>query len=474
MTINLRSAQRILGMNARNLVFVRPYNPSRAVKLANNKLATKERLLAAGLPTAKLFGIIADRKALFEFDWDSLPTSFVLKPTFGLGGGGIIIIYGKDKQGRWISTGDELFTKDDLRRHISNILDGNFSMSNIPDIAYFEERLKLSEQFKHISYQGVPDIRIIVFNSVPVMAMLRLPTKQSEGKANLQIGGIGVGVDLETGTTTYATSKLLGDLDRHPDFNTPLRGVVIPEWDTILRISVEAARAIGLGYAGIDIVFDKQYGPVILEVNGHPGLEIQNANRLSLRDRLERVAGLEIESAQHGLKVSRELFRKTKPVAATSSVPLSTVGEQIILGIFETAEVTDKKQTSHTVRALVDTGLASTTITKELAIKLGFGDAMTALDNIVLPGTVAADRAQAVEESYRHAIRGLHEDVIDIVAVRSGGQYIIRPKLPLRFRLRKKLITTEVAVALDNRLSYPMIIGRRDLAGFLINPTNTV
>lgn len=471
MAINLRSAQRILGMNARNLVFVRQHNPARAVKLANNKLATKERLLAAGLPTAKLYGVIADRKALFEFDWSSLPTSFVLKPTFGLGGGGIIIIYGKDKQGRWISTGDELFTEDDLRRHISNILDGNYSMSNIPDIAYFEERLKLSEQFKHISYQGVPDIRIIVFNSVPIMAMLRLPTKQSEGKANLQIGGIGVGVDLETGTTTYATSKLLGDVERHPDFNTPLRGVVIPEWDTILRVSVEAARAIGLGYAGIDVVFDKQSGPVILEVNGHPGLEIQNANRLSLRDRLERVAGLEIESAQHGLKVSRELFRNTK--IATTASP-AAASDQTILGVFETVEVTDKKQVNHSIRALVDTGLTSTTITKELAIKLGFGEAMAALGKIVLPGTVAADRAQAVEESYRHAIHGLHEDVVDIVAVRSGGQYIIRPKLPLQFRLGKKLITTQVAVALDNRSSYPMTIGRRDLAGFLINPKNTV
>ncbi len=469
MLSRLRASHRILGMNARNLVFIRPHNPGRAVKLANNKLATKKCLLEAGLPTAKLFGVINNRKELFTFDWSSLPTSFVLKPNFGLGGGGIIIIYGKDKQQRWISTGDELYTEDDLRRHASNILDGNFSMSNIPDIAYFEERLKSSEQFKNISYQGVPDIRVVVFNSVPVMAMLRLPTKESQGKANLHIGGIGVGIDLETGITTYAVSKTLGDLERHPDFNTPLSGIAIPEWDTILRISIEAALAVGLGYAGVDIVFDKQYGPVILEVNGHPGLEIQNANRITLRDRLERVAGLHIDSAQHGLKVSHELFRK--PNAATSQAQIS---DHIILGIFETVQVVGKNQTTHTVRSLVDTGLASTTITKDLAIKLGFGEAISALEKIVLPGTVAADRAQAVEESFRHAIHGLHPDIVDIVAVRSGGQYIIRPKLPLQFRLGKKLITTQVAVAVDNKLSYPMIIGRRDLAGFLINPTNAV
>jgi hypothetical protein len=299
--------------------------------------------------------------------------------------------------------------------------------------------------------------------------MLRLPTKQSSGKANLQIGGIGVGVDLESGVTTYATSKTLGDLTRHPDFNTPLTGIQIPEWHEILRVSVEATRAIGLGYAGVDVVFDKQYGPVILEVNGHPGLEIQNANHVSLRDRLERVSGLGIASAQHGLKVSRELFRQ-HPVQATTS----SEGEPDILGIFETVQVTAKDQTIHAIRALVDTGLASTTITKNLAKKIGFGAAMGALDKIVLPGTVAADRAQAVEESFRHAIAGLHPDVVDIAAIRSGGQYIIRPKLSLQFRLGKKLITTQVAVAVDDKLSYPMIIGRRDLAGFLINPKKGV
>ncbi|HBZ98517.1 MAG TPA: alpha-L-glutamate ligase-like protein, partial [Pseudomonas sp.] len=40
----------------------------------------------------------------------------------------------------------------------------------------------------------VPDIRIIVLMGYPIMAMLRLPTRQSGGKANLHQGAIGVGV----------------------------------------------------------------------------------------------------------------------------------------------------------------------------------------------------------------------------------------------------------------------------------------
>lgn len=461
-------AHRILGMNARNLIFIRSSNRAKAIKTANNKLATKKVLRAVGLPTAQLHGVIHNRKELLTYDWSSLPSSFVVKPNFGLGGAGIIVIYGQDRQRRWIGNDQETYTIADLQLHVSNILDGNFSLSNIPDIAYFEERLKLSEQFKNISYQGVPDIRVIVFNSVPVMAMLRLPTKASRGKANLHIGGIGVGVDLATGKTTYAVSPGQGEITHHPDFNTPLQGITIPDWDNILKISVEAARAIGLGYAGVDIVFDKQYGPMILEINGHPGLEIQNANHLSLRDRLERVMGLSIPNAVKGLKVGRELFGNAEPS------PTDHAWNQPLLGIFETVVVHGRSGENQTVRTLVDTGLASTTITKDLAAKLGYGAALQALNQIVLPGIVSADRAQQVEESFRHAIQGLHADIVDIVAVRSGGQYIIRPKIPLEFTLGKKKITTAVAIALDNKLSYPMIIGRRDLQGFLINPANTL
>ena len=99
---------------------------------------------------------------------------------------------------------DLLIKIEDLKTHVQNILDGSFSLSGIPDIAFFEERLKLLKLFKPYSYKGIPDIRIIVYNKVPVMAMLRLPTRESDGKANLQQGAIGAGIDMATGVTTTA------------------------------------------------------------------------------------------------------------------------------------------------------------------------------------------------------------------------------------------------------------------------------
>lgn len=454
---------RILGMNARNLLFVRPYNTGRAVKLARNKLATKRRLLKFKLPTAQLYGAIHNRRELFQFDWSTLPASFALKPNFGLGGNGIIILYGKNKQGHWIGSGDRTYSKKDLVLHISNILDGNFSISNVPDIAYFEERLTLAEEFKAISYKGIPDIRVIVFNSVPVMAELRLPTKKSEGKANLSIGGIGVGIDLTTGITTYAHAKHLGEITKHPDYDTTLRDIIIPHWNEVLRISVEAARAVGLGYGGIDIVLDKKLGPVILEVNGHPGLEIQNVNHATLRDRLDRISGLNITSATKGLAVCKELFGTTDLPEQNSP----------ILGVFENIEIFTSTGERQILRALLDTSLLSTTLTKDFAIKLGYQSVITALEKLVIPTTILASDAQQVEASFREAIQGLHPDLIDIVAVRSDGKYVIRPKIPIKFKIGQRLISTQAAIALDNKLSYPVIIGRKDLHGFLINPAKT-
>ncbi|MBI2416198.1 MAG: hypothetical protein HYV33_06100 [Candidatus Kerfeldbacteria bacterium] len=453
-------AHRILGMNARNLQFIRPYNSRRAVMLARNKLETKQCLAAAGLPSAQLYGIIHNRQELFDFNWDSLPTSFVLKPNFGLGGNGILIIYGKTKTGQWISGDDHNYTREDLALRVSNILDGNYSFSNIPDIAYFEQRLRLSEEFKHISYKGIPDIRIIVFNSVPVMAMLRLPTKTSDGKANLHSGGIGVGIDLASGVTTFATAANGQLQQRHPDYNTPLGGITIPQWDTILLISIKAQQAVGLGYVGVDIVLDKELGPVILEVNGHPGLGIQNANWLPLRDRLERVAGLTITSPTKGLNVCKELFGHSGTSA--DSLP--------VVGVYENVTVYPLHSQSINMRARLDTGLTSTTITKDLAQRLGYQAVLRALADVVLPSNVSLSSVSQVEADYREQLLGIHPDIVDVVAVRTGTSYSLRPKVPLKFTLANRHITTATAIALDNKLSYPLIIGRSDLQGFLINP----
>src|SRR5262249_15683519 len=81
------------------------------------------------------------------------------------------------------------------------------------------------------------------------MAMLRLPTQESNGRANLHQGGIGTGVDLDTGVTNHAVQRNRF-VARHPDTGSALVGLRVPYWREELEMSRKVARAAGLGYLG--------------------------------------------------------------------------------------------------------------------------------------------------------------------------------------------------------------------------------
>lgn len=457
-------------MNARNLRYIRPANTKQAVNLANNKLASKQALLDAKLPTANLHGVIKNRKELLTFDWMNLPKSFVLKPTYGLGGEGILVIFGQKKPGVWIASGDQDIYVKDMINHCSNILDGNFSLSNIPDIAFFEERLQLNSEFKKISWQGIPDIRIIVFNNVPIMAMLRLPTKESDGKANLHQGGIGVGIDLTTGITTFATQNDQ-PIDKHPDTNNNLQGFAIPYWDDILKISISAAQTINLGYSGIDIVIDRDKGPVILEVNGHPGLSIQNANLTTLKDRLDRVSGLDIKTVAKGIKVAKSLFIQTTETTKDKTEE----DDKKILGFIETIEVSLPDNKTETIRAKINTDIASTTMNRQLAIKLGFRNIINNFEKLIdNKENFPAAYIKNIEEQINKKNQPSKTGIASIVGVKKGDAYILRPKINLAFNIKNQSIKTQVAIAHTKELSYPLVIGRNDLKKFLIDPSKSL
>ena len=88
----LFSSHGILGLNARNLLYIKPFNPRKAIALADDKLKTKSFLSARGIPTARVFAEVRSRQELKEFDFDTLPDECVLKPNNGFGGEGIMIL----------------------------------------------------------------------------------------------------------------------------------------------------------------------------------------------------------------------------------------------------------------------------------------------------------------------------------------------------------------------------------------------
>jgi hypothetical protein len=57
----------------------------------------------------------------------------------------------------------------------------------------------------------------------------------------------------------------------------------------MLELAARSYELTGLGYQGIDIVLDRDKGPLLLELNARPGLAIQIANQAGLGPRLNAI-----------------------------------------------------------------------------------------------------------------------------------------------------------------------------------------
>ncbi len=287
----LLSDQGILGMNRRNISYVSEYNDRHLFPLVDNKLATKQLALEHNVRVPELIGVLhgqADIKHL-----ESLVagySGFCIKPAKGSGGKGILVITGSSVEGYQKANG-EWIQLEEIHRHASNILAGLFSLGGGVDVAVIESLISVDQSIVEYSYEGVPDIRVIVFLGIPVMAMMRLSCSASHGKANLHQGAVGVGIDISTGK---AVSAVQNDkfIDEHPDTGHKLMDLEIPQWRHLLELACSCYDMTGLGYLGVDIVLDESRGPMLLELNARPGLSIQIANRAGLVPRLRKVEGL--------------------------------------------------------------------------------------------------------------------------------------------------------------------------------------
>jgi len=292
----------VLGINERNIRFTLGENPRRLYPLVDDKLKTKELCERASIPTARVLG-----KARRHGDVRQLVETlrgtgdFVLKPAMGSMGNGILVLRDAS-EGGWAASGERQISPQQLAYHAESIISGLYALGGKPDVAFAEERLRLHPDLERISYDGVPDIRVIVLRGVPVMAMTRLPTRRSAGRANLHQGAVGAGIDLETGRTNFAVIRNT-PIDRHPDTLEAVVDFPIPFFSEALRTAIRATDETGLGYVGADVVIDARYGPVVLELNARPGLAIQVANQAGLRPRLENI----VESNTRGLDLEARI-----------------------------------------------------------------------------------------------------------------------------------------------------------------------
>ena len=401
----------LLGINARNLIYIRAYNPKKAVVLADSKIKTKNYLSARGVPVARLYNVINSKKDLTNFDFNSLPNSFVVKPNAGYGGEGILVIKGR-KGRNFIKGSGDIITYEEMENHVSDILDGRYSIADISDVALFEQLLEAPGFLAKMAHKGLPDIRIVVHNLIPVMAMLRLPTESSQGKANIHMGGIGVGIDIAKGELTFAT-QYDRVIDGIPGFGDH-KGLKIPQWDDFLLIASRVQYITNLGFAAVDMVLDKHMGPVLLEINARAGLQVQVANMAPLRRRLERIRGIKVNSPEKGVRIAQDIFGHKIEVKSEEGTA------KTIIGTMERVEVIGKKGTAK----------------------------------------IIAQAEPEIEKSL------LDERVAGEVGLDKMGK--------CKFSLMNQKVMTVMDTRDFSGEPYDMLIGQRDLRNFLIDPSKNV
>jgi alpha-L-glutamate ligase-like protein len=278
----------VLGMNGRNSRCILDGNPRSLFPIVDGKRAMHDLCRSIGVPTPDLYAALLTHGALRH-----LPRllarhdEFVIKPNRGAAGRGVLVITGREGD-RFRRHNGQFLTGEEIRQHVSGVVSGLYSLGGNEDEALIQQRVAPDPALERISYQGTADIRVVLYRHEPVMAMLRLPTKQSGGRANLHQGAIGAGVDVGSGRTHHAVLRSR-KAERHPDTGESVIGFPVPHWGTILEMSRKVSRAVGMGYLGVDIVLDRSRGPLLLEANARPGLAIQIANGQGLVPCLERV-----------------------------------------------------------------------------------------------------------------------------------------------------------------------------------------
>lgn len=301
----------VLNMNYRNYAVIAAHNSRKLYPLVDDKVQTKQLAAQVGIQTPRLIGVIEvqhEVKNLLNLVKGF--NGFVIKPAHGSGGKGVLVIK-KYTQNHFRTASERVLKYTEVYQHVSNILSGLYSLGGRYDVAILEEMVCFSNQFKDYSFQGIPDVRIIVYRGYPALAMMRLATRESGGRANLHQGAVGVGIDILTGKAVAAVQHNM-PIQFHPDTQADLMTLQVPQWREHLEIAAKGYDMTGLGYLGADIVIDEEQGPMMLELNARPGLAIQIANQKGLAGILKKIEETYPSNLNYTERVDYVLAQKTE------------------------------------------------------------------------------------------------------------------------------------------------------------------
>lgn len=148
--------------------------------------------------------------------------------------------------------------------------------------------------------------------------------------------------------------------------------------------------------------------------------------------------------------------------------PIIGLEEEVRLFIPDTKKFIRRK-------AKIDTGARTTAIDLSVAKKLGLFPVYTEFRRLMPKLKLTKQNYQSVRERIRTQItpklRKQIPGLYDIRVIPATNGISVRPYVRIHFHLHNQHVTTIASIVDRKILLYSVLVGKKDLAGFLIDPT---
>jgi hypothetical protein len=157
---------------------------------------------------------------------------------------------------------------------------------------------------------------------------------------------------------------------------------------------------------------------------------------------------------------------------------METLHNKPILGLEEEVKLYIANGKFIRKKAKIDTGARTTAIDVTIAKRIGLGHVYEDFHRLMPKLKITKDNfkemrryvKKEIKPKLKKQIPGLHD--IDVLPAANGIS--VRPYVKIHYHLRDKHIKTIASIVDRKILIYPVLIGKRDMAGFLIDPTKNV
>jgi len=234
--------------------------------LFNDKSVCELLCRGIGVNQPQTYGTISPdqnyKEMIYSWFADFTMDTLIVKPLFGSAGRGIVLA-------------KNINNKIIIQSGTTQIPIQDFAL---PTIAIVQEVIKQDNRMAVYSQNSLNTLRIVTMltknESIIIPAAIMRCGIGESYVDNWSAGGVGVGIDCETGQLKkHAYDKYGNRYAEHPTSKVVFEDFCIPEWPNVVETAIKIQKAFPYyRILGIDIALQENGIPVLIEINGNPDL----------------------------------------------------------------------------------------------------------------------------------------------------------------------------------------------------------